>query len=88
MAMIASLGSICSLEIIETRILSEEIIWNTEIIREQDLFYVLSGINGNTSFASKVRPMLWEWFKKNFAKIAEKFSNSMGLYGLVASLTL
>lgn len=82
MAMIASFGAINSLDIIQNRVLGKEIIWNTEIIREQDLFYVLSGVNANTNLLSKVRPMLWQWFKDNFTSIADKFANSMGLYGI------
>ena len=81
MKMIASFGAICDLDIIKSRILTDEIIWNTDIVREQDLFYVLSGINGNTALLSQVRPMLWNWFKTNFSMIVEKFKNSMGIYG-------
>jgi hypothetical protein len=80
MSMIGSFGSINSLDIIGNRLLSDEIIWNTDVVREQDLFYVLGGINSNKMLTS-VRPMLWTWFKTNFAKISEKFANSMGLFG-------
>jgi aminopeptidase N len=84
MAMISSMGAINSLDIITNRILTEEIIWNKEVIREQDLFYVLSGINGN-KMGKDVKPILWAWFKSNFDGIAEKFKNSMGLYGTFLS---
>lgn len=82
LTVITAMGATNSRNIID--LILTEIIWNKEIVRDQDLFYCLSGLNDNPDLLF-VRPKLWSWFKENFTTLASKFENSMGLFGHVVA---
>ncbi|KAJ3347250.1 hypothetical protein HDU83_002277 [Entophlyctis luteolus] len=82
---LVSLGSVNSAEHVDR--LLNVLMFDTEVVRNQDFYVPLSGLARLNSNPEVIRPLLREWFRNKWEVIYPKFETGLGILGHVFNLS-